>query len=282
MTKILIYTTLFLTGIVIFSCTERIDIKLDDSSIRLVVDGTVSTENKAHKVNLLKTTSYFYDQKAPSVTGATVSITSGTQVIQLYESVPGVYQTDSAFAGLTGRSYLLNIKLSSPVGGFSDYSATSVISNLVSLDSIDLVFHDDWAESGIWEVRTFFQDPATEDYYRFLIYKNRVLVTDTLDEWFVSDDKFFNGSYLWGAPIAFLDQGSDRESLKPGDEITVELNSISKDYAEFLWEAQSELWGSNPLFSGPPANVKGNIDNGAIGFFATYTVSRATARVTKK
>jgi hypothetical protein len=40
--------------------------------------------------------------------------------------------------------------------------------------------------------------------------------------------------------------------------------------------------GSNPLFSGPPANVKGNISNGAIGFFAAYTTSRSRIKVENK
>jgi hypothetical protein len=108
------------------------------------------------------------------------------------------------------------------------------------------------------------------------------MMTDTLDEWFVSDDKFFNGNYLFGASVAFLNQGDEREKLESGDEITVELDCIDKGYATFLRDAQSELWGSNPLFSGPPANVKGNISNNAIGFFSAYTISRASARALKK
>ena len=67
--------------------------------------------------------------------------------------------------------------------------------------------------------------------------------------------------------------------LVPGDTVTVELNNMGKEYFGFLQEAQAELRGSNPLFSGPPANVKGNISNGAIGFFAAYSVSRASATV---
>jgi hypothetical protein len=33
------------------------------------------------------------------------------------------------------------------------------------------------------------------------------------------------------------------------------------------------------LFTGPAANIKGNINSGAIGFFAAYSVSRATINV---
>jgi hypothetical protein len=82
--------------------------------------------------------------------------------------------------------------------------------------------------------------------------------------------------------VAFFDQGEEKEMLVSGDEITVELNTITKEHAGFIWDAQSELWGSNPLFSGPPANVKGNINNGAIGFFSAYSLSRASAIVGNK
>ena len=93
----------------------------------------------------------------------------------------------------------------------------------------------------------------------------------------MTDDRFFNGSYTNGASIAELDQSKPEEKLSEGDTITAEVNNIGKDYANFIWDAQSELFGSNPLFSGPPANVKGNISNGAIGFFAAYSVTRAKA-----
>lgn len=268
--------------LVIFSCTERIDISLDDSGVRLVVDGAITIETKVHSITLAKTTGYFYSEKPPYVTGASVSVTYGTRTVQLIEATPGIYQTDATFAGRSGRSYTLNIKLDDQIGGYTDYTATSSIPETVKLDSIELVFHPDWSEEGFWEVRSFFQDLPTADYYRFMVYKNGMMLSDTLDEWFITDDRFFNGGYLNGASVAFFDQGDENEKLVSGDEITVELNIITKEYAGFIWDAQSELWGSNPLFSGPPANVKGNLNNGAIGFFATYSLSRASAIVGNK
>ena len=74
------------------------------------------------------------------------------------------------------------------------------------LDSVSLAFHPDWSDNGIWEVKCYVQDPPTEDFYRFMISKNREMLTDTLNEWFVTDDRFFNGNYAYGAPIAYLQQ----------------------------------------------------------------------------
>lgn len=268
---------LFLISILAVSCTERIDINLDESYTRLVVDGSVTTDTMAHKVVLSYSSSYFYNQPAPPVTGASVSITDGTKSFDLTEDIPGVYITEPTMHALPGKTYTLNIKLANAIGGQTDYTATSTLYAISPLDSVNLLFHPDWSENGIWEVKCYVQEPPTVDFYRFMILKNHKILTDTLDEWFVTDDKFFNGSYTNGATVAYLDQGSPTEGLMQGDTVTVEVNSIGKDYFNFVIEAQAELRGSNPLFSGPPANVKGNISNGAVGFFSAYSATRTYA-----
>lgn len=269
-----LFTILTFSTLVI-SCTERIDVELDESYTRLVVDGAITTDTMSHAVVLSKTSSYYYNMPAPVVTGASVSITDGNQTFKLKEDSPGIYRTASSVYGVTGKTYTLNILLSGQIGGYVQYSASSTIYPVTRLDSIGLLLHPDWSTGGIWEVTCYAQDPPTFDYYRFLVSKDGIMVSDTLNEWFVTDDKYFNGNYANGATIAYLQQDLPEIGLRPGDKITVEMNSIGKDYAEFLWAAQTELFGSNPLFSGPPANVTGNINNGAVGFFAAYSCSRA-------
>jgi len=261
------------------SCVERINIKLYSSYERLVVDGAITTDTMAQTVRLLKTTSYFYAQPAPPVKGADVSISDGENVYNLSEESPGIYRTDSSVFGVSGKKYTLDIRLSEPVGGFSDYTAESTLFPVTRLDSIGLTFHSDWSESGVWEVKVWVQDPPTKDYYRFLVSKNGKMLTDTLDEWFVTDDRFFNGNYVYGAPVAYLRGDKTDEILRAGDLVTIEMNSISQEYESFILDAQSEIRGTNPLFSGPPANIKGNLNNGAIGFFAAYSISRASTVV---
>jgi hypothetical protein len=269
-----VYLISFL-AVMIISCTERIDITLDDSYIRLVVEGSITTDTLAHKVILTKSTSYYFNQSAPMVTDAIVSISTGDIRYDLKEVEPGVYCTEPTVYGITGNVYTLNIRLSDQLGGYSDYTASSTLNPVNTLDSVRLYYHPDWSEKGFWEVRSFFQDSPGKDYYRFIISRNNEIITDTLDEWFVTDDIFLNGNYAYDTPVAFLDQSTGDERLNSGDKLMVEMNGIGKDYAEFLMEAQSELMGSNPLFGGPPANVKGNINNGAIGFFAAYSTSRS-------
>jgi hypothetical protein len=198
------------------------------------------------------------------------------------EESPGIYSTGPSFAGVAGRTYTLNVNLENPIGGFKDYNASSTLLPGARLDSISLAFHPSWGPGGIWEVKSYLLDPPTQDFYRILISRNTTLLTDTLYEWYVTDDVFFNGNYTNGAGIGYLVQDYHDNTVSAGDTITAEVDGIGKDYASFIWDAQTEIWGSNPLFSGPSANIKGNINNGGIGFFAAYSVSRARAIVPSK
>ena len=270
---------LILLLVPMYSCTERIDISLDDSAVRLVVEGSITTDTMSHKVLLSSTSGYFYNQPPQPVSGATVTISDGENIVNLTEVTQGVYQTAPSVHGIEGRTYILNIKLNKQVGGFSDYAASSELYPVAKLDSINLLYHPDWSSDGIWEVKCFVQDPPSADFYRFLISRNDTMITDTLDEWFVTDDRFFNGNYVNGIAVGYLDQSIKEQRLIPGDSMLVEMNNTGEGYANFLMECQSEIIGSYPLFTGPPANIKGNINNGAIGFFAAYSVSRAITNV---
>jgi hypothetical protein len=267
-----LFLIVFVAGL---SCTERIDIETSQEYTRLIVDGSITTDKIAHSVVLSTTSDYFSNREANLVSDAIVTISDGSVIIPLREMSSGVYITNQVVSGITGQSYTLNVKLSDPVGGHTEYSATSKINSIVRIDSLKLVFHPGYSLKGMYEVRGFFQDPPEPNYYRFMVWRNTGLITDTLSEWYVTDDMFFNGRYLNGWTMAYLHQHLQSETLVTGDILTIEMDAISREYASFIQGAQSEMMGSYPLFTGPPANVKGNINHGAIGFFAAYSVSRA-------
>ncbi len=261
----------------LFSCTERINIELDESYSRLVVDGSITNESSFHSVTLSETSSYYFNQPPLMVSGAGVSISDGLTTWFLDESNLGVYRTAFAFNGVVGKKYTLKIELDTPIGGFRNYTASSLLKATPPIDSLRLIFHPDWSKDGLCEVNAFIQEPEGTDYYRFLISRNNVMITDTLYEWYVTDDRLLAGGYNSGATIGMLNQGDLSQKIEKRDTVTAEINGITQEYAEFISQAQEELRGSNPLFSGPRANVKGNISNGAIGFFSAHSVFRKSA-----
>jgi hypothetical protein len=260
--------------IVISSCTERIDVELDDTYTRLVVYGNITTDTTTHYVELSKTTSYYYNEAPPPVTGASVEITDDEgNAFSLNEKAPGRYATSPLFYAITGRTYTLRIELAEEINGHKIYMASSKAGPIYPIDSIGLVSHTDWGEKGFYEVTCYYQDPPTKDFYMFNIYKNGELLTDTINNRFITDDAFYNGNYTNGIGVGYLDQSKSREVLHLGDTITFQGCNITEDYYNFIVTLQAETGFQTPLFSGPPANVKGNIDNGAVGFFAAYGVA---------
>jgi hypothetical protein len=246
------------------SCTEKINLKLDESAQRIVVEGFITNETKTHSVKLTKSTGYFSNEPAPRVTGAIVSINDGAIIYNLHEKSPGIYLTDSNVTGIIGNTYTLVIKYDGET-----YSASSYLKYVPAVDSIfckkmDLPFG---MLSDSYEVDLWAQEPQPAgDYYMWTVYKNHILDTDTLKKVSFSDDSFINGNYAAGVQV-------QQVKVVPGDTVTLAMYSISKAYYDFLTGALTETGGGGSPFDGPPANIKGNISNGALGFFLATAVS---------
>lgn len=273
MMKKLIILTGFIT-LIFSSCTERIDIDLDESYTRLVVYGAITTDTTAHYITLSQTTSYYYNELPPPVSGAELTISDDLgNEITLEETDPGKYGTSPLFAAVAGRTYTLNIKLREEINGHLTYTATSVVNPINPIDSIGLIFQPDWGEKGFYEVTCYYQEPPTKDFYMFNILINGKLVTDTISDRLVISDDFFNGSYTNGIGVGYLDQSKTDEALNPGDIVTFQGCNIQEEYYTFVTTLQAETGFQTPLFSGPPANIKSNINNGAVGFFTAFSVA---------
>jgi hypothetical protein len=258
------------------SCTERIDIDLGTTFERLVVEGHVTTDTMAHWVRLTKSTDYYSGEPAPTVSNADVVLYDGLTSINLqeYDTMPGYYYTPDDYFGVAGRNYELSITLAEDINGKTSFYASSELNPVGAIDSIQVVYNEDWEG---WEVRIFAWEPPTTDFYLFNVYKNDELMTDTINKVWISDDRFFNGNYTFGAMVGFLNEEEPREVVKPGDVVTLKMSSISKAYYEFILELQDQTFEfRNPLFSGPPANVSTNLSEGASGFFATYSNTRVS------
>jgi len=263
MKKIICFTIIVIS---IFACTEKIDIELDDTYTRLVVEAYITDEAKNHIVKLTKTSDYFYNKPAPVVEGAKITIADGQNILNLTETQPGIYKTEK-IAGEIGKTYTLNIELLEEINGHKNFTAMDKLMPVGIIDSIGIEYIDSWE---VWEIRLYANEPPTSDFYMFNWMKNNILITDTIDEVNVSDDKFFNGSYSNGVGVGWFEEEREDENLHPGDTVTLIMSTITEEYADFVWEIQAETGYQSPLFSSPQANVSSNISNGALGYFAAY------------
>lgn len=261
----------------IFSCTERIEIELDSTYTRLVAYGTITTDSICHSVSLTKTTDYFYNQPAPSVSDARVVLRFMDTTVNLVENpeIPGKYSLENPLEGIPGTEYILEISdLDINEDGIPEnYTARSFMPGIAIADSIRLERFVTPFFSG-YQVLLFSPEPEGRNWYNYKLARNGTLLNLRLSDYTVQPDEFVQDNYIASLPVGFLDDTEDSEAVLPGDTILLEINSISEAYYKFITDAQSEIFGNNPLFSGPPANVSTNLSEGALGFFAAYSIDR--------
>lgn len=274
----LFYLIPFITGILSSACTERIDIELDSTYTRLVVEGEITSDSVKHFVKLSVTSDYFSNKLAQGVEGAMVEISFGDERIQLIENQDqeGFYESPYAFRGLIGTTYELDIsQVDVDLDGVGEhYHASSTMQGGPELHYIELKYYPTPFVTGYTVFMHASHPPLTRDWFGFKLLKNSDLLTDSLYKYNVLSDELFDSGYFPGLPVGFLSDDDPRQAVHPGDTVTLELNCIEKAFYDFITEAQLEIAGYYPLFSGPPSNVFSNIDNGAMGIFTAYSIQR--------
>ncbi len=267
--KNIIYIALFIS-IALSACTERIELDLNtDENVRLVVDAMITTESKAHLVDLSLTTDFFQEGIPDRAQEAIVSISDGTTTKILTEDEPGKYYTSDSFAGEVNKTYTLQIDYEGET-----YTGTSILPPVATLDSIKVVsfepeedpFEEEEGPLDNHFVIAYFQEPSEPgDFYIFKMLINGEYYTEGIQEWFFTDDTAVNGSYIGDAQFFSF-------PAEEGDTITFEQFSITEEVFDNLNAVLLETVFRGGLFDGAPANVPSNINNGAVGTFIAADV----------
>jgi hypothetical protein len=203
------------------------------------------------------------------VTQATVSITDGNTIFPLVEKSAGAYYTDSLVFGEAGKTYTLHIKLADG----KEFTAQDQIRPCPGFDSITQSLNYNSYMNGYgYDVLFYGREPQPSgDYYLYLLSINNKLYSDTITEVLFVSDEFVNGNYIMEYPVYRI---REKDIMPDPVEVTLEMQSVTKQYYEFMSALMVEtVWRGSP-WDGPPANIPGNISNGANGFFRASDVSR--------
>jgi hypothetical protein len=266
-----------------YSCTEEFDMDLDDGQIRLVVDAEIRDSVGISYVKLLESKPNIYDVGTTPITGADVVVfEDGTEII-LVESPGevGLYNFPEGFKGKYGSSYTLQIDgVDIDKDGESlQYEATAKMPQPIILDSIGYVYQRFFREAAGFFVTCYAQEPQGENFYVFRAYKNGVEVTDTLGEREIQTDVLYEGKYIPGLSTVLMFDGKADERLGDGDIVTLQIDNIPEDYFNYLMDVRRTQSGAPMMFAGPPANVRNNLNNDALGVFRVYSSSFASVVV---
>ncbi len=262
--KYLKYTSWLLFAL--FGCEETIDWPVESDEIRLVVEGRITNEFKAHRLSLTQTADYFNPADPVPVRDATVTISDGETTFTFLETSPGIYLSE-AFAGVVGRTYDLSISLSSPLTGETAFSASTTMLAPPVLDSLYAAnfFEEDDGELFEYTLLAFWGtgNRELENGYLMEVYVNDQLETDTLTEVVAFTDDFLAEEFA-NFEFYYIDE----PAAEVGDSITLIMHTVENDFVDFHEQLLTESEPRDPFgLSSPPANVATNISGGALGFF---------------
>jgi hypothetical protein len=279
--------------LLLVSCEKDIDIALDPSQSKLVVDATI--ENGQPPVVFLSKSLDFFSKIDPKVLSASlvrnarIKIGDGTSEVLLTEdSVTRnntkiyFYTTSPSsqyFRGKPNTKYTMTIDVLGEV-----YTASTSIPEITRrIDSL-------W-----WEKVPFAEDtnavrvvlkggdrPGLGDYIRYFTKRGQEPFLPGINS--VFDDQVVDGSTY----VVTIDKGFDKnqefaDSLSfftKGDTVTLKLCNIDKATYDF-WRTYEFSFQSigNPFSS--PTRILGNISNEALGYFGGYGAQYRTIIIPK-
>lgn len=239
----------------IVSCEEVVDIELEESAPRLVVEASLLwNQDLQENVQLVRltTTAPYFQENIPAAKGATVTIFTETGEEYIFTEVADGIFTNDNIPPVRNVEYRLVITYQDEV-----YVATE---EFIPVPELDFVEQSLGGFSGDEpEFKVFYRDPAeTENFYLFKYLNEKVSLQ-------IYDDEFINGNQTF----AFF---SD-EDAEAGDVVRFEIQGISKGFYEFMYILRSQSGTAGGPFQTQPGIVRGNIvnttnpENFAFGFF---------------
>lgn len=260
------------------SCEKVIDIDLNQSNPRFVIEGNLSNEAGESKVRISKTLNFDETTAYPAISGALVTITDNklNQIDTLTETSAGIY-FKAGLEGIEGHTYTMMVKIDNEI-----FTAVSAMPFSVNLDSL---VQENLAGSGtgggpggsggpgnpggdhdyetIIQITPHYTDPVnSENYYQFEVTRNDTLVDDV----FIRNDVGFNGSSSH-LPL--------RVKADKGDVVTIDLQCIDKTVYNYFFGLNENINQS----SATPANPTSNINNWALGYFKAHTSKKKTISI---
>jgi hypothetical protein len=239
----------FIGLILISGCEKVVDIDLNTMEPKLVIDATIKwqkgTVGNVQTIKLSTTTSY-YNNQIPTVSGATVFITdAANNVFNFVESnVAGSYVCLN-FTPVLNRNYTLTVNSNG-----STYIATETLKPVPQIDRIEQINNTGFTGKDT-EIKTYYTDNGlTEDYYLFKFKPSYTAIP----LYFAQEDLNFQGNQIFGLFRS--------DKLKPGQNFEVTLSGISKQYYNYMRILISIAGNSSGSpFQSPSATVRGNIIN---------------------
>ena len=257
-----------LLAVAVSSCQQVVNIDLNKANPQMVIEGIVSDQKNPPSVALSMSGNYFEPSLYfPPVTNASVFIADELgEVDTLKEVTSGNYQS-ARIQGTSGRTYSLRV-----LANGNEYDATSTMPQKVTIDSMFAVPRTESDGDHGYDLYVLFKDPPKMgNYYRLNIHVSVPISPDSIDgrRYHLYSDKLTNGNEA-------VYRVRMRRFVSARDTVKVDLLCIDKSAYDYFNTLDDILTSDRAPTALAPANPNTNLSNGALGYFAAWTVDTKT------
>jgi hypothetical protein len=257
---------LFIVAAFWMGCEETIQLDLDQTAPRVVIEAQVLNGNAGHFVKITRTAGFYQSGPVPRITDAVVQVSDSEGGVFPFVHNPGQHPDSVGFylpatelEGIVGLVYTLRVEVGGEV-----YEAEDALLSIQPIEALSTRINprqqQNPEEPGrYYEVLLFASEPQeTQDFYLFKFYRNDSIMNGDGNFIYVADDTAL-GENINGIPAPVY--------YKEGEWAKVEIYSLTRAGYRFFFELSNLINNDGGMFSPPPANPTTNLSNGALGFF---------------
>ncbi|MEM8967109.1 MAG: DUF4249 domain-containing protein [Bacteroidota bacterium] len=291
-----------IVGLLLTTCIDPFDIgDVVDGQSRLVVDGLLTNEAKAHRVRLTYSSPSLQAFDSEPVTNADVFVEdeNGNRV-QFIEEGEGNYFTPPDFAGTIGAAYTLHIRTAENI---SYRSSPEIMRSVAEIDSIYAepasrtyltsvgTLLDEWGlefyvNTGTGLPESNFYRWEWEETYEFvapLTRPNQIIQPicfqsgRSFGRLLISSSQDFTQDRIERQPLTFVSKRTYK--LQRRYSLLVRQFSLTEQAFNFWNDIEEQRDSDGSLFDPPPSRILGNIvreddpDDAVLGFFQVSAVT---------
>ena len=261
------------------SCQKEIELDLDTTTPKFVIEGIVSTSSNESFVRITKSSNFYDTERFLEIENAEVIIKDET-ANQEYLFEYGLYNgyavyRNSLFTGIEGHKYTMQVKVEG-----QEFTATSTVAPTVELEYLRQVGEAKIEGFGKYKstfakIIPVFKDPEElGNNYRFVVGVSKRVYNNVTKQY-----EYSNQPYLLGIIYAFNDlifnNTENTRSLnievEKDDMVIIDMQNIDNNVYDYLYT----LSQSYPQDGGPPTsnptNPVSNISGGALGYFSAHS-----------
>ena len=262
-------TTLITISILLFSCTDVVDVEVQDAAPRLVIeasiDWTKGSQGNQQTIKLSTSTPYFDANTTAIVTGASVKVSNdGDGSVFIFTDQNNGDYTTNSFVPVLDQSYTLEV-----IYNNETYIAHEKLTPVVAIEDVYQSTESGFNDEAL-EVNIEFNDPADIENFYLVNFK---VQGDLFPILYDISDEFTDGNLMKVFYEREEDEDINQVEFEPGDFVDIKLYGISEQYYNYMSLLISQYESGGDPFSTTPVAIKGNCinqtqkDNYAFGYF---------------